>query len=418
MNENDLYRSFQQIDDDILERSEGIAKKSRKNSWIKWAVMAVFLGIVMVTVLVTILRENVVYVEKDSTYGIICKLQKRYNKKVYRNPSEIYISPRIKWPKEYSPLYLDCKEVTFNKKHYDTKTSSTLALIDESLLGETLGNGKSKITSGTLLKPEILDITLPVREILGVSSDLMIAVEMEGKYYVFENPLYGTKTLGDMLNAYNLSQIVNLERYEWNDEYFILKEDDTVWELLEACSDAKYTSNFPKNDSEIISFTVSSESLGIHLDEFRVRADGYVDMENTFFIGEEAAKEIIDYVKANSQKTGYDPYVYEIAGTFLNVKDGYIWLDDALLCRNKYKGKTFRINLKDFVHIRRYFECGEIQRGQLVIFTFSGTIKEGTGDIMVDSYCNIETFISVDSESWFDILKRNLEVVLVNEVKN
>ncbi len=223
--------------------------------------------------------------------------------------------------------------MTYNTKSYDTKTSSyLLALIDKSLLGEVLGTCKAKGNSGVFLEE-----TLSVHEIPGVSSDLMIAVEMEGKYYVFENKSYGTKTLGDMLVSYNLPQVVDLEQFELNDGYFTLNEDDAVWEMLYACSDAKYVTSPPQNASETICFTVSSESLGSYFDKFTVSADGYVKMNGTFFIGEEAAQEIIDYVKENSKKAGYDPHIYTLAGTFLTARDGYIVLDDAALCRNKYK---------------------------------------------------------------------------------
>ncbi len=184
------------------------------------------------------------------------------------------------------------------------------------------------------------------------------------------------------------------------------------------CSEAKYITNPPKNNSETIYLTVTSESLGMYDGNFVVRADGYVYMKGAFFIGEEAAQKIIDYMKANCQKVGYDSYRYTLVGTLVNVKDGYIWLDDAVLCRNKYKGKTFRINIKDYEHIRRYFECGKIQRGQLFSITFSGTIDEKTGEVEVGPYCSLSTDVQLRSENWLDILKRNLEVVLVDEIKN
>ena len=411
MNENDLYRSFQQIDDDILERSEGIAKK---NGWVKYAIMATFLGIVIIIGMLTILREHVRYVDENSTYGIICKLQKRYNKKVYQ-VGEPYI--QYTWPEEYRPLYTQCHKVTFNKKNYDTKiypidNPTFVASIDEILLGNELGTCVAKRDAGVVLEEGLL-----VREILGVSSDLMIAVEMEGKYYVFENKLHGTKTLGDMLASYGLPKVVELERFELNDNYFTLNNDDFIWEKLLECSDAKYITSPPNNNSETIRFTVTSESLGMYNAGFVVGADGYVYLNGAFFIGEEAAQEIIHYVKTNSQKAGYEPSNYSLAGTLSKVGEGYIYLSDAALCRNTAKGKSFKISIDD-VHIRRYFECGKVRRGQLFIITFSGTINEKTGEVEVGSVCSITTGVSLSKESWLDILKRNLNVVLVSDMEN
>ena len=407
MNENDLYRSFQQIDDDILERSEGTAKR---NGWMKYAIMATFLGIVMFTVMFMILRENVKYVEESSTYGIICKLEKRYNKKAYTTGAHISYT----WPEEYRPLYTQCYNVTFNKKIYDTKIYPIdnpvfVASIDESLLGEILGTCVAKKNAGV-----VLEEGLEVREILGVSSDLMIAVEMEGKYYVFENNLHGTKTLGDMLSSYGLPQVVELNRFELDGKYFTLNDDTFIWETLLEYSDARYVTNPSKSDVETICFTVTSESLGVEHVGLCVSLDGYVQWNGSFFIGEEAAQKIFQYVKENSKEAGYEPSNDSLTGTLSNLGDGYIYLSDAVMCRNTAKGKSFRIAIDD-VHIQRYFECGKVQRGDVFTITFSGSIDEKIGEVRVGAVCSITTRVMLQEESWLETLKRRMEVVFIRE---
>ena len=171
------------------------------------------------------------------------------------------------------------------------------------------------------------------------------------------------------------------------------------------------------NHSETIYFIVESETLGINKTKFSVNADGYAQMNGSFFIGEEAAKEIIDYVKANSKKAGYEPYTYKLAGTLVNVNEEYIWMDDAALCRNKYNGKTFRISI-DQTHIRRYFECGVIAKDQLFVLEFTGTINQDTNEIEVGSYCVVYPYADISSRSLLDVWKWKMEVALVDEVKN
>lgn len=47
MNRKDLYNGFNEVDDDILERSEMNAKKSKRPAWIKWGAMAACLCLVI-----------------------------------------------------------------------------------------------------------------------------------------------------------------------------------------------------------------------------------------------------------------------------------------------------------------------------------------------------------------------------------
>ena len=47
MNRKDLYNGFNAVDDDILERSETTAKKSKRPAWVKWGAMAACLCLVI-----------------------------------------------------------------------------------------------------------------------------------------------------------------------------------------------------------------------------------------------------------------------------------------------------------------------------------------------------------------------------------
>ena len=47
MNRKDLYKSFNKVDDDILERSETVSKSKKKPMWLKWGAIAACLCLVV-----------------------------------------------------------------------------------------------------------------------------------------------------------------------------------------------------------------------------------------------------------------------------------------------------------------------------------------------------------------------------------
>ena len=47
MNRKDLYNSFNEVDDDILERSETVSKSKKKPVWLKWGAIAACLCLVV-----------------------------------------------------------------------------------------------------------------------------------------------------------------------------------------------------------------------------------------------------------------------------------------------------------------------------------------------------------------------------------
>ena len=47
MNRKDLYNGFNEVDDDILERSETASKSKKKPTWLKWGAIAACLCLVV-----------------------------------------------------------------------------------------------------------------------------------------------------------------------------------------------------------------------------------------------------------------------------------------------------------------------------------------------------------------------------------
>ena len=79
-----------------------------------------------------------------------------------------------------------------------------------------------------------------------------------------------------------------------------------------------------------------------------VTEDGYLwtnafDFANVFEIGEEAANQIIRYVKQNSEQTEAIPYNITLPGIITEVGENYFILDTTPVCVNERDGKTYKI---------------------------------------------------------------------------
>ena len=74
-----------------------------------------------------------------------------------------------------------------------------------------------------------------------IAQSQFIAVKMEDSYYVFQNDEYAPpNTLGELMDAVNLSEVVELQRFSEGDntpdsKRFALSSDDYVWEVLSEC---------------------------------------------------------------------------------------------------------------------------------------------------------------------------------------
>ena len=69
-----------------------------------------------------------------------------------------------------------------------------------------------------------------------------------------------------------------------------------------------------------------------------------------------------------------------IAGTLTEIGDGYVLIDDAVLCRNKDDGIVYRV-LTDDIRIRRCLEwLGGFKAGDLVVVEYEGSIDDSNAN--------------------------------------
>ena len=171
------------------------------------------------------------------------------------------------------------------------------------------------------------------------------------------------------------------EGYEEKEE-LLLDNDEKIWQILSDCGDAKLddTSDFfERENRRYLDFTATSEALGVYNRVVYISEDGYFatnifDYEYSYFIGKEAAGQIISYVQKHSTETKSSTSLPTISGTVTEIGNGYIMVDDTILCRKSKAGKKYKVYTDD-IKIRRWIESGELKEGDLVIVEYEGEIS-------------------------------------------
>jgi hypothetical protein len=277
------------------------------------------------------------------------------------------------WQWEYKTVDEKYVNIDVDGKRFVTRGKSLSEKYVDTLIGTFVATGYDDIEGGSYNE------SFEVYEIKDVSTDSMVAVKMEEKYYVFMyDPFLQTihSTLGDLFEAYNFSEYVQLERFERsekNGKSYVLTEDDAyIWNELEKCYDGIPigTLGWHERPREYISFTVTSEPLGIYKNVMHITTDGFLwtnafGLEHIYLIGEESAQKIIKYAKNNSQKADFEPFYHSIVGKITEVTDEYILVDDSVLCKNPSDGIIFKITLDD-MRVKRYVLTDSLKVGMTV----------------------------------------------------
>ena len=382
MNEMDLYRSFSQLDEEILEKSE---KSGSGKMWIKWTAAAAALGAVIITALLFFLLPSQDTGRVVSVGGII---------REYKNVSSSSQETAIIWPLEYLTEPEKYHAMNFEGREYSIRRTDPITGTNG--IGHCLGIceafGYDIYTDSQYSK------AFDVYAIQGVEKTVMVAVQMDSSFYVFRNTEYDPpNTFGEMINLYSMKEYVTFEQFgitENREEtnWYILEEDAALWSVLESCQDAPFIEEDPWSESwdHKISFTIISEELGIYKQGFMVSRDGYVqtnifEWAYTFYIGPEKSEEIYAYVQAHSREAEPEPYAYSLAGTITEIHEDYILIDDSCMCMDPSAGMVFRIPMED-IRVRRCVEFSGLQEGDFVVVWFTDRISPDGENIISGAY--------------------------------
>lgn len=357
------------IDDDLIEAAAE-SKKKKNIGWLKWGSLAACFVLVMIAAVVAIPM-----LQGDDP-GVELGDHVRPWKDVTISAGEsAYVWPweYKTFDEKYTVLDVDGKEFFGRQKE-----------IGAALIGAKMGT--YKVTGYDDYSEGVHHENFDVYEIEGVSSDELVAVNMDGKYYVFISGEWNPPaTFGEVLELYNLQNTMVLKRFSVNEkgedtQYFNLNNDDYIWELLSDCRDAEFVdpTNWAAHDRDYISFTITSEALGVYKNAMYITEDGYLwtNVFNEAFlyrIGTETAEEIIDHALENAVPGEFVPYMHSLAGTITEIDDGYILLDDSILCVNPEDGIVYKIVTTN-PKISRLFDIGNLEVGDTVQIQYTDYI--------------------------------------------
>lgn len=368
-----MANSVGQIDDDLV-AAAAECKKKKKSNWMKWGSLAACFAVLVIAgamILPSLLNDGTT--------------PDKYKDIIHAGESAII------WPWEYRTVYEQYTNLELDGVSYRSKGRAVSTDLVGGLIGICSVVGYDDIHNKSYTED------FEVYELKYADKSQFVAVKMEGKYYTFKKDIYAPPgTLGEMLDMIDLSQAIELSRFSENGDgadkkHYALSDDDYIWEVLAGCRDAAFidTSANVENGKEYLSFTITSETLGVYKVAMYVTKDGYLwtnafNYQYLFNIGEEAAGKIIKYAKENSVEAEYEPYQNTVTGKVVEITEEYIILDDTVICNDPADGATYKILLND-LRIKRYVDHEIIKVGGMVQIIFEGKI---------DSQNTVDTAIS------------------------
>lgn len=387
MKEKRLLDALEYVDEKYIEDASPANKNVRKPIRIKWAVIAAAACICLAALILLIPGKKP---HLTSVGGIM---------RDYKDINVTSPSTAIDWPWEYKTIYERFDTITFEGREYTLKSS-----VSTDQIGENLGIGKG--SGYDIYTDQDYQQDFSVWQIQGISSDRMIAADMDGQFYVFQLEEYlPPVTFGEILDSYSLPQTLELHHFSVYEDgketgYYSLSDDDPVWQILSEKRDAEFVEDVMGDyiGKDRISFTATSEALGVYKRVFSVSANGYLSTNifnwlYTFNIGEKAANEIISYARKNAKTAESEPYTYQLAGTLTEINDGYLLIDDSILCSNEKDGMVFKVSTSD-IRIRRCIDFQKINIGSIVVVEFTEPVNTEAGNIVTGATSMIKGYIN------------------------
>ncbi len=336
------------IDSEIVEEAAEMPRRGLKIK--RWAAAAACLAIVCTAV--TLIK----FADKGEPYGIgQVKLPQTILGSIDRDykagfvASEIGYVPALAWEDmDDSERYL---YFTYGGGEYSNAGSK----VDEAFIGSSMGYvtalGEDGIT-GEMHSGEFEAFILN-----GVSHELNIALLMDGEYFVFRNRDSALpETAGELMACAGLPETLKLGYFSLYDgdgkaSYYTLRDDSYIWQVISEHKDAQVKEFDRTEELERISFSATSEPLGVYKRSFSIYENGYVytnilDRGYCFDIGAETAKALIAYAKENSDPSEYIPHFYTLVGkvTKIDIEAEFIFIDDSELCTDPEQGIEFKVS--------------------------------------------------------------------------
>lgn len=386
-----ITRAVGQIDGDLVDSAENSARAQKKRAWIKWSSVAACFAVLAVctaVILPQLLRDD----DGDAHNNRPTTEQSGASDENGGKYKDILIQT------ESSAIVWAWKDLTTYEKYTLLKLdgieySGSRRSIAKELVGELIGtyaiDGYDPIS---FTQDGYYTEQFEVYSLKYADKSRFVAAKMDGEYYVFKKDTYDPpSTLGELFEQVELSEAIELSRFsEGGDgpdgKHYMLKDDAYIWEIIGGCKDASFVKDdsWRRTEREYLSFSVTSQTLGVYRVAMYITADGYLwtnafDYQYLFNIGSDAAGKIIKYAKENSSKADYEPYRSSVCGKVVEINEEYLVIDDTELCKDPADASTYRVPLGD-KRISRYVTNGVIKVGNTVQVSYEGEIDGENGN--------------------------------------
>ncbi len=375
------------IDDDLIAASDN---KRKKNTWIRWGSAAACFAVL--AAVGALLLPSVLNGGEESGSG-------RYKDLYIQSSGE----SAIIWQWEYLADYERYTATEIEGISYYSRGRA----VSQELVGGYIGNYPVK--GYDELKDEWHTISAEIYRLNNIVQEQFVAVKLDNTHYVFMNDTYAPPaTLGGLMEDIALSEITELRLFSDktstpDSSHFMLEDDDYIWQVLNECKSAPFIEDqlWSTSGREYLSFTISSEALGVYKNAMYITEDGYLwtnafSWQYLFLIGEDAAQKIISYAKENSVPAEYEPYMSSAVGTVAEITVEHILIDDSVLCKDPKDGVIYRIPLDD-ICISRYVDSGIIETGDTVQVSYIGDIDAENGNTIDGAVYIAKAIISDDA---------------------
>ncbi len=298
----------------------------------------------------------------------------------YKDSVASSVESALIWPWDAMTAAERYRGFTMNGCEYTTRASE----IGKDKLGKALG--EFEFTGYDIYTDSVYTETFAVYGITGIKTEYLVAAKLDGAYTVFRNAnTPAPSTLGELMDTLALTETLPLKEYSFHSDYenggyFALTDGNALWNILEECKAAPIEVNdtIVFSGRDVLSFTATSEELGIYKKVFSITRDGYASTNiaeygYVFFIGEDAAEKIFDLAKSNSTPAEAEPYYYSVAGIVTEIGDGYVLIDDSSVCENIGDGLIFKLDTTDPA-VGRYVTHGIIKEGSFVYVSHRGKL--------------------------------------------
>ena len=431
-------KTYEQMAADVLRRrNESLAAQAKKNSVARRVALAASICIVTLGVTAGVFggmilnRSDTPAGTSEPTIGITTDPTENSTNppEISTKPPEITVKPpvsgvfwndvrernEIQYTNPESWIEWGWEEMTdterYTEMEFDGKTYSMMGTV-KNYLGEWLASGEAY---GYAWDQDNARYSIPCEiYTLTFSPDhRVVAVQFKGQseIYRFErkDPYDPPATFGGLMNEYDLPEVLSLTTpchqpadSGWPSKYALSDADsDAIWDILKKYESAPFEANYVYryNGQEDIRFSVTSEVLGVRGQAFVINDDGYIFTDVTrygyyYYIGVDAAREIIDYVLAHKTGPVPEPQTYQIIGEITEIGDGYIKVDDSIMMKTPSDGLVFTI-ITEEKSLSRVVEH-LLQVGGHVAISYDGRVNE-ENPLLIETATNIQV-VEIDTE--------------------